>query len=511
MSNPKAPSHILAGIVLSLISGCAVGPNYHPPATPVPPAFGATVNQPAIPPAATNAVAESLDLKRWWENFRDPVLNQLIEQAMATNLDVRLAEARVREARAQLQATRAGLFLTVDSSASYTRSRISPNTFSTGAPATSGTGTPVPAFGVPLTSSLYKAGFDASWEIDVFGGTRRQVEAAHYTLEAQIEARRNALLTLLGEVAQNYAALRGYQQQLAIVHTNLFTQQDTLRLQQSKLQAGLATDLDVANAESQAASTESQIPTLRTQVQQAIHQLSILLDREPSALEAMLLPAAPLPGGPPAVPPGLPSELLRRRPDIRQAERQLAVATANIGVATADLFPKFNLTGSAGLESISLSTFANSSSRFWSFGPTVTWRIFAAGQIRANIRVQNARQEEAFIQYRQAVLQSLQDVENALVAYDQEQIRRRSLRQAADSGRRAVSLALRLNGAGVVDFLNVLNAQQTLYQTELQLAQSEQNVVTDLVSLFKALGGGWEAGEEQAALRGASESKSAAR
>jgi multidrug efflux system outer membrane protein len=177
----------------------------------------------------------------------------------------------------------------------------------------------------------------------------------------------------------------------------------------------------------------------------------------------------------------------------------LAVATANIGVATADLFPKFNLTGSAGLESVSLSTFANAGSRFWSFGPTVTWRIFSAGQIRANIRVQNARQEEAFIQYRQAVLQSLQDVQNALVAYEQEQLRRRSLRRAVDSGRRAVSLALRLNNAGVVDFLNVLNAQQTLYQTELQLAQSEQSVSTDLVALYKALGGGWEEQEQQAA------------
>lgn len=469
---------------LLVLAGCAVGPNYHAPKMNVPAAFNAATNQAAAPSVGGQAPAPASELKRWWENFHDSTLNQLIDQALASNLDVRLAEARVREARAQLQVNRAALFPTLDSSAAYTRSRVSKNI--------------IPA-GAPGTTSLYKAGFDAGWEIDVFGGTRRQIEAARDTLEAQIDARRNALITLLGEVAQNYALLRGYQQQLVIVSNNVFAQQDTLRLQQSKFQAGIATDLDVANAESQAASTASQIPTLQTQIQQAIHQLSVLLEREPAALQAQLQSFGPVPAGPPAVPPGLPSELLRRRPDVRQAERLLAVATANVGVATADLYPKFNLTSSAGLESLSLQTFARANSDFWSFGPSVSWRVFAFGQIRANIRVQDARQEEAFIQYRQAVLQSLQDVENALVAYDHEQVRRRSLQQAVESAKRAVSLALRLNSAGVVDFLNVLNAQQSQYQTEVQLAQSDQTVSTDLVALYKALGGGWESAEQQAA------------
>jgi outer membrane protein, multidrug efflux system len=483
--------------VLGLLAGCAVGPDYHPPKTDVPPAFHAAPAQ-----AGTSAAAEH-GLEVWWRNFNDPQLNRLIEEAVATNLDVRLAEARVREARAQLQVSRAGLFPVVDANASYTRSHSSQNAFVTGVPGTTGTtGTGTTStFGVPLTSSLYQAGFDASWELDVFGGTRRQIESSRDTLEAQIEARRNALVTLLGEVAQNYAALRGYQLQLVIVRTNLSAQLDTLNLQRSKLQAGIATDLDVANAEAQSSSTESQLPILQTQIQQAIHQLSVLLDREPGALESQLEVAGPVPQGPATVPPGLPSELLRRRPDVRQAERQLAAATANIGVATADLFPKFNLTGSAGLESVSLSSFANNSSGFWSFGPSITWRIFSGGQIRANIRVQDARQEEAFIQYRQVVLQSLQDVENALVAYHNEQVRRRSLGQAVDSAHRAVSLALQLNNAGVVDFLNVLNAQQALYQAQVQLAQSDQAVATDLVALYKALGGGWESLEQRAASR----------
>jgi NodT family efflux transporter outer membrane factor (OMF) lipoprotein len=486
---------------LLFLAGCAVGPDYHPPKTEVPAAFQAAP-PPTNPAPATVAPDSSFGLERWWRNLHDPLLDRLIAEAVATNLDVRLAEARVREARAQLQATRAGLFPTADASAAYTRSRVSQNSGILGATSssTSSSASQTSSSGLsyPLTSSLYQAGFDASWELDVFGGTRRQIESARDTLEAQTEARRNVLVTLLGEVAQTYAALRGYQQQLIIVRTNLNAQQDTLNLQRSKLQAGIATDLDVANAEAQAASTESQIPTLQTQIQQAIHQLSVLLDREPAALTGQLETPAPVPQGPPTIPPGLPSDLLRRRPDVRQAERLLAAATANIGVATADLFPKFSLTGSAGLESVSLNSFANAGSRFWSFGPSVTWRIFAAGQIRANIRVQDARQQEAFIQYRQAVLQSLQDVENALVAYEHEQVRRRSLAQAVDSARRAASLALRLHDAGVVDFLNVLNAQQSLYLAQVQLAQSEQAVATDLVALYKALGGGWES-QEQAA------------
>jgi NodT family efflux transporter outer membrane factor (OMF) lipoprotein len=484
------PGMIVAS-ALAFVAGCAVGPDYHPPKMDAPAAFSAApaqtaVQSPAAPP----------DLARWWETFHDPVLNQLIKLAVATNLDVRLAEARVREARAEWQANRAALFPTVDAKGSFTRSR-----------------TPAGIIGttLPGTANFFQAGFDAGWEIDVFGGTRRSVESARYGLEAQVEARRAAMITLLGDVAQNYTALRGYQEQLTIVRTNLWAQQDTLRLQQSKLQAGIATDLDVANAEAQASSTESLVPTLETQVRQTIHQLSVLLDREPAALVEQLEPVMPLPQGPPSIPPGLPSELLRRRPDVRQAERQLAVATANIGVATADLYPKFNLTGAGGLESLSLRSFANASSRFWSFGPTVTWRIFAAGEIRANIRVQDARQEEAFILYRQAVLHSLQDVENALVAYNREQVRRQSLRTAAESSRRAASLAVRLNNAGVVDFLNVLTAQQTLYQSQLQLAQSDQAIATDLVALYKALGGGWESTETQASLAESAKPKAAGR
>jgi multidrug efflux system outer membrane protein len=463
---------IAATLALAAAAGCKVGPDYRPPKEEVPGAFAAAPQK--APPA---------EIERWWESFRDPALSRLIAQAVQANLDVRLAEARVREARAQFQADRAVLYPAVNAGASYTHSRASANV----------PGVPP---GVPRSTDTHIAQFDAAWELDLFGGTRRAVESAEDTLQAQIEARRNALVTLLSEVALNYITLRGRQRELAVVERNVAAQQDTLDLTRTKLKAGLATDLEVAQAETQMETAQAQIPTLRTGAEQAIHRLSVLLDRAPAALEPELAPPAPLPAGPPSIPPGLPSDLLRRRPDVRQAERLFAAATANIGVATADLFPKFNLTAADGLESGFLYNLARRSSNFWNVGPSLTWKIFDFGQTRANIRVQNARQEEALIQYRQAVLQSLEDVEDALVAYAQEQTRRETLRAAVRSARRAADLSLSLYKAGVVDFLSVLTAQQALYQAEDQLAQSEQAVSTDLVALYKALGGGWETTEK---------------
>lgn len=488
-------------VLLFILSGCMVGPNYHRAAALVPDQFDAT----------TQPSAAIVDLERWWESFDDPMLNSLIDRAVAANLDVRLAEARVREARAQVAFNKASLFPTVDSSATYSRSRPSRNAFgvgsvgagsssggsSGGTSAGSGGGAVAPTALSVGESNLYEAGFDAGWEIDVFGGTRRAIEAAQDTLEAQIEARRNALVTLLSEVAQNYIMLRGFQHQLAIVQENVAVQQNTLKLQQQKLAAGIATRLTVSQATAQVASTTSQMPTLETEIQQAIHRLGVLLDRDPEALESELSPTATIPVGPAMIPPGLPSDLVRRRPDVRQAERLVAVATANIGVATADLFPKFNITGSLGLESLSLKTFTNSASTAWSIGPSVSWRVFDAGQIWANIHVQNARQQEALIQYQQAVLQSLSDVDDALVAYNREQVRRDALRQAVAANLQSVDLSKQLNNAGVVDFLNVLTAQLSLYESQNQLAQSEQAVSTDLIALYKALGGGWKSTDGQ--------------
>ena len=514
-------------LLLSLVGGCTVGPNYHTPRTPLPAKFSATT-QPATTQASTRPAPTEVNLTRWWQTFNDPALNRLIDEAVDRNLDVRLANARIREARAQLEFNRAALFPTADSSASYSRSLFSKNAFApiatsngqtsggttgtgtggtTGSGGTTGTGNSTGSTGSTNTpfslgrTNLYRAGFDAGWEIDVFGGTRRAIEAAQSSLQAQVEARRNILVTLLSEVAQNYIILRGLQHEEQVVRNNLEAQRSTLNLQQVKLQAGLTNNLTIAQAKALAASTESELPTLDTQIQQTIQRLAVLLDRDPTSIESELKGPADIPVGPPSIPPGLPSDLVRRRPDVRQAERQLAAATANIGVAKADLFPKFSLTGSLGLESLQLKTLAKSASAFWSFGPTVSWRIFDAGQIWANVHVQNARQEEALIQYRQAIIQSLADVENALTAYNREQARNSSLRGAVEANRQAVALSKQLNEAGVVDFLNVLTAQQSLYQSEDQLAQSDQKVSTDLIALYKALGGGWETTEQAVSAR----------
>ena len=508
-------------LLLSLVGGCTVGPNYHTPRTALPAKFSATT-QPATTQASTRPAPTEVDLTRWWQTFNDPALNRLIDEAVARNLDVRLANARIREARAQLEFNRAALFPTADSSASYSRSLFSKNAFApvatstgqtsggttgAGTGGTTGTGTTTGSnrsTNTPFSlgrTNLYRAGFDAGWEIDIFGGTRRAIEAAQYSLQAQVEARRNTLVTLLSEVAQNYIILRGLQHEEQVVRNNLEAQRSTLNLQQVKLQAGLTNNLTIAQAQALAASTESELPTLDTEIQQTIQRLAVLLDRDPTSIENELHGPANIPVGPATIPPGLPSDLVRRRPDVRQAERQLAAATANIGVAKADLFPKFSLTGSLGLESLQLKTFANSASEFWSFGPTVSWRIFDAGQISANVHVQNARQEEALIQYRQAIIQSLADVENALTAYNREQARNSSLRGAVEANRQAVALSKQLNEAGVVDFLNVLTAQQSLYQSEDQLAQSDQTVSTDLIALYKALGGGWEITEQAVSAR----------
>ncbi|MDB5328084.1 MAG: transcriptional regulator, Fis family [Phycisphaerales bacterium] len=483
-------------------AGCMVGPNYKKPETQLAPAYSATQ------PASTQPMVEvpPVDLARWWETFNDPQLNQLISDAVASNFDVQIAQARVRQARAQLDVAYGGLFPTVDGSASYSRARASKTTSSatfTGTSSGTGTGTTGGAaggaafggFNLPTETDLFQGGFDAGWELDVFGGQRRTIEAAYGTFEAQVDARRGAFVTLLSEVARNYILLRGYQYQLAIADKNIAAQVDTVQLQQQKLTAGISTDLTVAQAQALLASTQAQRPTIQTQVSQAIHRLGILLGREPTALQTQLETASPIPVGPPSIPPGLPSELLRRRPDVRQAERTLASATASIGVATAELFPKFSLNGSIGLSSAKFTNWGDSNSIFWSVGPSVQWRLFDAGAIRANIRVEEAARDAAMLTYRQTVYQAVSDVEDSLVAYDREQARTKSLQESVDANRRALNLARQLNDAGVVDFLNVLTAQQSLFQAEDLLAQSQQTVSTNLVAVYKALGGGWETTE----------------
>jgi NodT family efflux transporter outer membrane factor (OMF) lipoprotein len=346
---------------------------------------------------------------------------------------------------------------------------------------------------------LFQAGLDAAWELDIFGGVRRSVEAADAEVRFAVEDSRDALITLVSEVALNYVELRGFQQEIVIARSNLAAQQQTAELTRKRFQGGLVGALDVANADAQVATTASQIPVLETSSQQAIYNLSVLLGLEPAALLAELSSASSIPANPPEVPMGIPSDLLRRRPDIRRAEAQIHSATARIGVATADLFPKFSLTGSLNFQNDQLHGLINSENRFWTVGPAVDWQIFSAGRVSSNIELQKALHQESVLAYQKTVLTALQDVQNALVAYAKEHERRKSLVDAVTANRKAVELATQLYTQGQTDFLNVLDAQRSLFVSEDSLVQSTRNLSTDLVALYKALGGGWEKGEAETA------------
>jgi NodT family efflux transporter outer membrane factor (OMF) lipoprotein len=474
LNRPLFPAGFALGLLF--LHGCAVGPDYHRPNMAAPAQWGEPMTG-----GETNGVSS---IAAWWKNFNDPELDSLLDRAVQSNLDLKIATARVREARAQYGISSADQWPSVETSDSYTRLRESKNQPLIGA-------LPLPP-GVPFENNVYQAGFDASWELDVFGGTRRATEAAKAEVAAAEFGRRDTLVTLLAEVARNYVQARGYQRQLAITGENITAQEQDLALTQDRFAHGLVSALDVQQAVTLLATTRADVPALERSVQASIHRLGVLLGQPPGALLTELSAAAPIPAAPPEVPVALPSELLLRRPDVQKAERQLAAATAQIGVATADLFPKFSLTGAAGFESVSAGDWFAGGSRFWSLGPTVQWNLFDAGRIRANIKVQDARQEQALGNYEKIVLASFEDVENALVNYAKEQARRRSLEDAVKSSQESLHLANQLYSNGLANFINVLDAERSLYQAQDQLVQSECSVSVNLIALYKALGGGWE-------------------
>jgi NodT family efflux transporter outer membrane factor (OMF) lipoprotein len=451
-----------------LLAGCKVGPSFKPPQTPVPEKWSGP-----LPPSLAQAEP---NLARWWTKFDDPALTSLVNSAIESNLDLQLAQARIRQARAARGVAASGLGPSVNATGSFRRGQSPGLAGNTLGP----------------TTNLYQAGFDSAWELDLFGGARRGVEAANADLQAAVESRRNVLVTLTAEVALNYIDLRALQQEIAIAQENRKAQQHTTDLTRQRFEGGFVSGLDVANAEALVATTAAQVPVLETAAQQTIYSLSVLLGREPGALLADLSAASPIPAAPPAVPVVVPSELLRRRPDIRQAEAQIHGATARIGVAVADLFPKFSLSASIGREGQKFSSLSDRVNRFWSLGPSATWNLFATGRNLSNVELQKALEEESLITYRQVVLAALQEVENVLIASAKEQEHRAALIDAVAANRRAVQLATELYTQGQTDFLNVLQAQRALYSSEDALAQSTRTVSTNLVALYKALGGGWQ-------------------
>lgn len=463
---------LVAGGAATMLAACTVGPDYAKPATESPKAWTGGENPASDRPIASKPTSTVADVERWWTIFSDATLGTLIERANDGNLSLAQAEARVRQARAARQIVDSGSYPQVDAGLSASRSRA----------ASSRGGT---------TSNSFRAGFDASWEIDLFGAVRRSVEAADADLLAAGFDREDIRVTVAAEVATTYFDLRGAQRQLAIARQNLAAQQQTLTLTQQRFDVGFVSRLDVANAKSNVTQTESQIPSFDAQIRASIYALSVLLGQEPGSLLAELSLEAPLPAIPTEIPVGLPSDLLLRRPDIRRAEADLHAATARIGVAVADQYPRISLTGSLGTQGDKITSLGTLADRFWSIGPSVSVPVFTAGRVEGNIEQSRAIAEQATIAYRQSVLTALQDVETSLASYTREQQRQAALADSAVANRDAVDLSLKLYNGGRTDFLNVLSAQRQLYATESQLTQSQINIANDLVALFKALGGGW--------------------
>ncbi len=452
-----------------LLGGCGVRTQGRVPTPPVPAAYAAGGSDPAVR-------ADSADLKEWWKTFRDPLLDSLVQRTIAGNLDLRMAQERVREARATRGYTAA--------------TRRLPDTGITGGYSDRGGGSSGQSL-VSRASGLYQTGFDAAYEVDIFGGARASVRAAEADAQAAEESMRNTLVTAVSETARNYLELRETQERLAVASRTLKAQEETLRLLELRRNAGLTADFDVVRARAQAESTRASIPLLEAQAQRSIHAIALLLGSEPSRVQAELAAAGEMPAAPPEVPVGLPSDLLRRRPDIRQAEREIAGSAARVGVAVSNLYPRFSLTGSAGGQSNALLNILSGAARLWSFGSSFSWGLLNYPATRANIQAAESREQQSLANYEKSVLAALKDVEDALASYTREKQRLGSLGGAAEANRRALELATLRYDKGLSNFLDVLDAQRSLYSSEDALTQSRGNVNTYLVSLYKALGGGW--------------------
>ncbi|CAM5309069.1 Toluene efflux pump outer membrane protein TtgF [Aquamicrobium terrae] len=462
------------------LAGCMVGPDFVPP----------DPQLPEISFAEGERHMPSPTDPQWWSVFRDPVLTGLASRVAASNLDVQTATVRLAESRFQRGVAAAAQFPSMNADAKYDRELYSKNGI---ASLLGGLLTPAQQSSFKIAPiNEYNVGLDASWELDLWGRVRRQVEAADAQVAQAADQRRAALVSSLAELARDYIQLRGVQTQIRIANDNLKIDRDVLELVRERQQKGVQNGLDVESAAAQVESIRAQIPALRQQEVEYVNALSLLLGEQPGALKAELARAKAVPSAPPRVPVGIPSELARRRPDIRAAEAQLHAATAGIGVAVGDFYPSVQLNGTVGFDSLELKDLWKASSLQYTVGPTVTLPIFAGGRLKSTLELRKAQQIEAAITYRKTVLQAWHEVVNAMVAYRLERQRRGRLQAQVEHARQALSLARDRYRDGVADFLTVLDAERTLLEASQQQATSTTNVSLDLVQLFKALGGGWE-------------------
>ena len=432
--------------------------------------------------SARGTVSQQPPTPEWWTSFQDRELTQLVQRAVANNLDLKLAAARVEEARAVRGIEKSALYPSLAAGASVTRQRQR-------VPALTSIG---PSAFRALELNNFQIGFDSAWEIDVFGRIRNEVNAATNDFRATEEDRRDVLVILLGDLAITYADLRGFQLRLQIAERNIQSQKDTVVLTQARAKAGLATDLDVERAIAQQETTSAVVPSLQAAIVSSIYRLSVLVCAEPGALRTELEASALVPPVPPEVPIGLPSDLLKRRPDVRRAELEIAATAARVKGAKAEYFPRFTLLGTAGRQATQLHDLSLSLGNFFSVGPAITLPVFTGGRIRSNIALQNARLTQAQLRYRSTVLGALQETEDALVNYSFEQERRVHLQDSVARNQTAVQLSRERYRSGLADFLTVLDAERQLYNSEDLLAQNQIAVTTNLIALYRALGGGWE-------------------
>ncbi len=468
-----------AAISLLLLAGCTLGPDFKPPEMPTPAAWSAP-----LPDAFADVSAGAA----WWQGFGDADLDRLIERALIANRDLERAVAVIAEARALRTQAAASFYPQVDGSASVTRRRQST--------AGSGGGFGTAGVGSADRSSIdtfYEAGFDAAWELDVFGKTRRAVEAAEAGVNAETDAANGVRLTLIGDVARAYVDARGLQRRIKVTEATIAAQRDTVGLTRARFQAGTGNGLDAVRAEAQLASFEAELPPLRAAFATDVHRLGVLTGQAPGALAEILAPPAPVPMMAATPQAGVPAGLLRRRPDIREAEQRLAQATADIGVAVAERYPSFSLPGTISLTNTKLIDLFRKASLVWAIGPDVSVPLFDAGFRRAEVELRYARQAQARAAWEQTVLLALEEVENALANWREEADRHKALVASADGNADALALATELYTRGLASFLDVLDAQRALFLAQSALAASEAALSTDLVALYKALGGGWAA------------------
>ena len=471
-----------------LFAGCMAGPNYHPPETVVSDTWNADNQETAEP------------IQKWWEVFHDDLLTKYIGLATEQNYEIRTAEANILKARALRQIAASKLFPQVVADLNGTKTYFSKNgpVFAIGQ-ATGNPGvTTSPLTGLPFTvqvpqiQNLFNALFDASWELDLFGKTRRAVESAVAEYESLVDQKNDILLTILAEVARNYIDLRSFQERAALLQKNIDLYEQNAQIVKANLQYGLANQLDLETIEAQLATAKAALPDSYSEIYRAIYTLSLLIGQPPETLVDELLIARSLPGFPDHVAVGLRSDLLRRRPDIRFAERKLAEATANIGVAVASFFPTVSLLANGGFQSLLLPTLFEWGSKTWAWGADLNMPIFQGGKLVGNLHLNRAEQAAAAATYQQTVLSALQDAETNLKKYQETAIATKHYTENVVHNQYVVALTKERYLKGLINLIDLLNNEKVLISSKLQELDSKTAEMLALISLYKSLGGGWE-------------------